>query len=127
MTPAADNVQPSPLNSMRLEPLGTEVVKSWYEVALCEAGEFGEAIVKDVKITFEPRYMFLEGLHADRYYAQAYRRVEVCDDGAIWTDEWSTLNLWRKPQQSQDYEERPTRREGGFRRLLGRLVRGPRG
>ena len=56
------------------DPLDTEPVFKWFEVALCERGEDGQVIVKDIKKSLIPEYTFYEGLHPGKYYAQAARR-----------------------------------------------------
>ena len=82
-------------------PIATEIADKWFEVALCEQGEMGRVIVKDIKMSFEPEFVFQEGLNPDKYYALAIRRVEV-RDGAVRTGDWSGLTEWRKPNVARD-------------------------
>lgn len=82
-------------------PIEPEIADQWYEVALCEEGEMGQVIVKDVRKSFVPEFIFHEGLNPDKYYALAIRRVEV-RDGAVLTGDWSGLTEWRKPNVARD-------------------------
>lgn len=86
-----------------IAPVDPDPVNKWFEVALCERGEEGQVIVKDIKKSFDPEYTFHEGLHPDRYYAMAIRRVEA-RDGTIFIGDWTDLTEWRKPNRSRDYE-----------------------
>ena len=95
------NRMPSSNDLLPIEPLDTGPFYEWFEVALCERGDEGQFVVKDVKRAFEPEWTFTEGLHPDRYYAQAARRVEIGKD-AIITGSWSDLSEWRKPNRPRD-------------------------
>ena len=95
------NRKPSSNDLLPKEPVVTGPVNEWFEVALCERGDAGQVIIKDVKRAFEPEWTFTEGLHPDRYYAQAARRVEIQKD-AIITGSWSDLSEWRKPNRPRE-------------------------
>lgn len=84
-------------------PVHPEPVDQWFEVALCERGVNGEVIVKDIKKSLVPEYTFYEGLHTDRYYAMATRRLEL-RDGKVFIGDWTELTEWRKPTLSRDHE-----------------------
>ena len=83
------------------DPLDTEPVFKWFEVALCERGEDGQVIVKDRKKSLIPEYTFYEGLHPGKYYAQAARRVEA-RDGTVFIGDWTDLSEWRKPTRARE-------------------------
>ena len=93
--------KPSSNDLLPKEPIDTGPFYEWFEVALCERADEGQFIVKDVKRAFEPEWTFTEGLHPDRYYALASRRVEIRDD-AIITEDWNGLREWRKPNRARD-------------------------
>ena len=82
-------------------PIETENFNKWFEVALCEQGEMGQVIVKDVKKSFVPEFIFHDGLDPEKFYALAIRRVEV-RDGVVRTGDWSGLTEWRKPNVARD-------------------------
>ena len=84
-------------------PANTEPVDKWFEVALCERLETGEVVIKDIQRSFLPEFTFHEGLHPDKYYALAIRRVEK-RGGAFVTGDWSDLTEWRKPNRSREHE-----------------------
>ncbi len=92
------NRMPSSNELLPKEPVVTGPVNEWFEVALCERADEGQFIIKDIKRSFTPDWTFTEGLHPDRYYALASRRVEIRDD-AIITEDWSGLREWRKPNR----------------------------
>ena len=94
--------KPSSNDLLPREPLDHGPFYEWFEVALCERGHEGQFIVKDIKRAFEPEWTFTEGLHPDRYYAQAARRVEIRKDVTI-TGSWSDLSEWRKPSRSREH------------------------
>ena len=82
-------------------PVFTEPIEKWFEVVLCERGPDGEVLVKDHQKSIEPQYTFHEGLHPDKYYAMAIRRVES-RDGTVLTGDWTDLTEWRKPNRSHE-------------------------
>lgn len=92
------NRMPSSNELLPKEPVVTGPVNEWFEVALCERGDEGQFIIKDIKRSFTPDWTFTEGLHPDRYYALASRRVAIRDD-AIITEDWNGLREWRKPNR----------------------------
>ena len=90
--------KPSSNELLPKEPVDTGHLNEWFEVALCERGDEGQFIIKDIKRSFTPDWTFTEGLHPDRYYALASRRVAIRDD-AIITEDWNGLREWRKPNR----------------------------
>ena len=95
------NRKPTSNQLLPKEPVDTRPCDEWYEVALCERADAGQVIVKDIKRSFKPEWTFTEGLHPDRYYAQATRRITL-RDGAIVTGNWSDLREWRKPNMPRE-------------------------
>ena len=94
------NRMPSSNRLLPKEPVDAEPFNEWFEVALCERGDEGQVIIKDIKRSFKPEWTFTEGLHPDKYYALATRRIETRDD-AIVTGKWSDLREWRKPNRAR--------------------------
>lgn len=94
------NRKPHIVQSLPEDPIDTEPVFKWFEVALCELGDNGEVIVKDVKKSLVPEYTFYEGLHPGKYYAQAIRRVEA-RDSKVFIGDWTELSEWLKPSRSR--------------------------